>query len=344
MAANQNSIISYVPQPYFTEGLSTVVNQSNVDSIDNSDGLFDPDLSNYVTINPTSGVTQFAVKIDFNKNSDHLTDYDMTLGFIGCSLLTYEDDGFGSPDLATEFTENINCVMSSNITAEADNQISYSHNSEDSIHTFSRVSLPGIISGGLSNLIFNGLGASNTASTATVYATINRSSADASARPHAVLLIGHLFIGVDIPIAMDPRVFSWTMQVENERFLARDFGTINADGTLVKRATGEILKIDNYSFIGSQVTQITPSFVATPQSNFFDLVKINTSYPLLLNPYPAGQVESATVTLATINLTSRQNFFSIYGFLEDPLQLQVGEYRDGLDTEYKLRFRIRETR
>ena len=338
----QNSIISYVPQPYFIEGVSTVVNQINVDSIDNAAGLFDPDLSNYVTINPSSGVAQFAVKIDFGKQSSHLTNYDMTLGFIGCSLLTYEDDG-GSPDLATEFSENINCEMSANITAEGDDQISFAPNSEDTVHTFNREAMPGIISGGLSNLVFNGLGVSNAGATATVYATINRTAADAAARPHAVLLIGHLFIGVDIQVIIDPRVFSWTMQVENERFLARDFGSINADGTLVKRATGEILKIDNYSLMGSEITAISPE-VVTPKANLFDLVKINTSYPLLFNPYPAGLVEEASYTLETINLTSRQNFFSIYGFLEDPLEVQVGEYRDGLDTEYRLRFRIQETR
>ena len=120
MASNQNSIISYVPQSYFTEGSSTIVNQSNVASIVNAAGIFDPDLSNYVTINPTNGVSAFAVKIDFPKQGSHLTTYNMTLGFIGCNLLTYEDDGFGSPDLTTEFTENINCSMTSNITAESE--------------------------------------------------------------------------------------------------------------------------------------------------------------------------------------------------------------------------------
>ena len=340
--ANQNSIISYVPQPYFTEGACTIINQSNVDSIDNSDGIFDPDLSNYVTVNPSYGATSFAVKIDFGKQSLRLTNYDMTLAFIGCSLLTYEDSG-GSPDLSTEFTENINCTMSSNITAESDTQISFVHNSEDSIFTFCRTAMPSIISGGLANIIFNGLGVSNTGTTATVYGTFTRNAADASARPHAVLLIGHLFIGVDIPITMDPRVFNWTMLVENERFTARDFGAISSDGTLVKRATGEILKIDNYSFIGSEITSVSP-IVVTPKANFFDLVKGNTSYPLLLNAYPAGSIELATYTLNGINFTARQNFFSIYGFLEDPVQLQVGEYRDGLDTEYRLRFRIQETR
>jgi hypothetical protein len=84
--------------------------------------------------------------------------------------------------------------------------------------------------------------------------------------------------------------------------------------------------------------------VATNKPNFFDLIKANTSYPLLLNPYPIPLVEVSSYTVDQLNLTARQNFYAIYGFFEDPLETQVGEYRDGLDSEYRARFRIRETR
>ncbi len=340
---NQNSIISYVPQPYFIEGSCTVVGYDNVNSIENSAGIFDPDLSNFTTVDPDDGVEEFAIQIDFDKQSSHLVNSDMSLGLIGCSLLTYEDDG-GAPDLATEFSENINCDMSSDITAVSDELISYAHNSEDSVHTFCRQAMPSIISGGRANLMFTGLGVSGIGGSTTVYVTFTRAAGDVLARPHAALLIGHLFIGVDIPIIIDPRTFAWTLSSEREQFVARDFGAINSDGTLVKRSTGEIIKIDNYSLIGSEITNIASEIVSTLKPNFFDLIKVNTSYPLLLNPYPVPLVEAVSFTIEQLNLTARQNFFSIYGFLEDPLETQTGKYRDGLDSEYRIRYRIQETR
>jgi hypothetical protein len=340
---NQNSIISYVPQPYFIGASCTLVGFNNIAAIENEPGIFDPDLSDYTTIEPTQGVADFAVQIDFSKQSGHLGSSDMSLGFIGCSLLTYEDDG-GSPDLASEFSENINCHMSADITAVVAEQISYAHNSEDTVHTFCQAPMPSIISGGQSNIMFNGLGVSTGAATATVFMKIVRTAADVAARPHAVLQVGHLFIGIDVPVVIDPRSFAWTLDSQRERFVARDFGAINADGTLVKRATGEVLKIDNYSLIGTEITDVSGDVVATRKPNFFDLIKANTSYPLLLNPYPVPLVEVSSYTVDQLNLTARQNFYSIYGFFEDPLETQVGEYRDGLDSEYRARFRIRETR
>ena len=340
---NQNSIISYVPQPYFIGASCTIAGFNNVAAIENESGIFEPDLSNYTTIEPDPGVADFAVKIDFSKQSGHLANSDMSLGFIGCTLLTYEDDG-GSPDLASEFSENINCHMSANITAVVAEQISYAHNSEDAVRTFCREPMPSIISGGQANIMFNGLGVSTGAATATVYLKIVRTAVDVAARPHALLQVGHLFIGIDVPVVIDPRSFAWTLDSQRARFVARDFGAINADGTLVKRATGEILRIDNYSLIGTEITDVSGDVVVTCKPNFFDLIKVNTSYPLIFNPYPIPLVGVSSYTVAQLNLTARQNFYSIYGFFEDPLEIQVGEYRDGLDSEYRIRFRIRGTR
>ena len=59
---------------------------------------------------------------------------------------------------------------------------------------------------------------------------------------------------------------------------------------------------------------------------------------------PIGPIAVSSYTVDQLNLTARQNFYSIYGFFEDPLETQVDAYRDGLDSEYRARFRIRETR
>ena len=343
MAANQNSIISYVPQPYFVSGSSTITGFVDIDLLENTPGIFDPDLSNFTTVIPNSGVDTFSVEINFDKQSGHLGNFDMSMGLIGCALLTYKDSG-GNPDFDTEFSENINCLMSSNIGSVGGQLTSYAHNSQDDIHTFGRLALPSVISGGRANLLFHGLGLSSIGTTGTVFATFERVAADITARPHVRLIIGHLFIGVDLPIIIDPITFSWTLQVENERFTARDFGAITSDGTLVKRSIGEIIKIPHNSLIGSEVTGLSPDVVSTPAPNFYDLIKGNTSYPLLFNPYPVAEVTSSTLILDEANLVARQNFFSIYGFMDAPLELLTGEYRDGLNSEYRARYRIVETR
>lgn len=341
--ADQNSIISYAPQPYFSEGLCTIVGYENVSSIDNEDGIFTIDLSDYTTINADQDASEFAVQIDFDKQSEHLTNSNMSIGLIGCSLLTYEDSG-GSPDLDTEISENIACYLSSDITAVSDELASFAHNSQDSVNTFCKQPLPGIISGGRSNLLFAGFGVSGTGSSATVYAMFARSAADVLARPHAKLIIGHLFIGVDISVTINPNSFVWSCNPENEQFIARDWGAINSDGTLVKRSTAEFIKIENYTLYGSEITAIASEIESSLVPNFFDLVKANTSYPLLFSPYPTQLIVAAALTIDQANLTARQNFFSIYGFMMDTLKIGTREYRNELDTDYKAQFKIQETR
>ena len=340
---NQISIISYAPQPYFDADVPTILGYYEVDDIENTEGVFDPDLSNYTTVNSVAGVDEFAFQIDFAKLSNHLENADMTVGLIGCSLLTYEDVS-GAPDLETEFPENIVCLMSTDLGTITDELIGYAHNSEDSIYTFGKEPLPSIISGGRSNIVFKGLGKSSADGAASVYITIQRKSADALTRPHAKLIIGHLFVGVDVVVTIDPKTFSWSLNSENAQFIARDYGAIHSDGTLVKRSTGEFIKIEHAELIGSEITAIASEINSETVPNFFDLVKVNTSYPLLFNPFPLGPIAESTMTLDQINLTARQNFFSIYGFMEDPLQVQTDDYRDGLNSLYRARFRILETR
>jgi hypothetical protein len=341
--SNQISIVSYAPQPYFETGAPTILGYYDVDDIENTEGVFDPDLSNYTTVNSTAGAAEFAFQIDFDKLSDHLENADMSLGLIGCSLLTYEDSS-GAPDLETEFSENIVCLMSTDLGTVTDELISYAHNSEDSIYTFGKEPLPSIISGGRSNILFKGLGKSSTGATASVYITIQRKSADALTRPHAKLIMGHLFIGVDVVVTIDPKTFGWSLNSENAKFIARDYGAVHSDGTLVKRSTGEFIKIEHGELIGSEIIAIASEINSETVPNFFDLVKSNTSYPLLFNPYPLGPIDESTLTLEEINLTARQNFFSIYGFMEDPLEIQTDDYRDGLNSLYRARFKIIETR
>ena len=279
------------------------------------------------------------------------------MGLIGCSLKTYEDAA-SAPDLDTEFEEDIFCIVTvaSNVLGSEQECLTYAHNSANAINTFCKQPLPSIISGGTANLICSGLGSPSGAGGAANFDfRFFRLSANVTARPWAKLIIGHMFVGVELPIDIDPNSFQWNLGLKTQRFFARDQGAKSSEGTLVRQASGEIRNILLNDIIGSDVTSLEfdatyPTYIPdalTTLPNLFDLVKINNSYPLLFNPYPNSFFIADPQSVNDVdgyNLTARQNYFSIYGFMEDDLQLLPGEYQDGLDSKYRARFRIQETR
>lgn len=362
MDHSQNSIISYVPQPFLrshpdfdfpTYGISAIL---DIDSIENGFGLFTPDLANYTLFNINDGAPSFTFSTQYIVDGTGLLEFYRTIALVGVALLTYEDDVSdpGNPDLATEFAEPVTCDLA---ILEGGGYWSFSHNSPNNIHTFNGVPMPGIISGGTANVVFSGVGPVEFAGRdqiSTVF-TFHRLPANVALRPYAKLIVGHLFHGVELPIIVDPRNFIWSMQVVNKRHKARDMGMLSSEGILVRTCSGQILKVANRNIIGQTVTEVvedTPYLYVTaePSTNFFDLVKINNSYPLLINPYPytvrSADAVNPEFTNANeqFNLLARQNFFSIFGFLDDTLDITSSDFRDGLASEFRFQFRFTETR
>lgn len=346
--ANQNSIISYVPQPYFAAGVQQVAVGDNIIAISNEAGLFDPDLSNRTSVSQDSGGTEYSFVITFEKIDDWLFDHDLTVALVGCSLDTYEDDGASAPDIETKFSEDISVETeflnifegSAVVTAYG-----HAHNTRNEIDTYSKRAMPGIVAGGRANILHYGLGKANGGNgTGTITVHVHRLAANVALRPWSTFNIGHVFIGVDVPITLDPRTFNWSLASQNQRFVARDLGAKNSEGTLVRQVSADIIRINALEIIGSQITGAAANLVnaLSLRANLFDLIKANTSYPLMFNPYPYAS--PASVVPEDYNLLARQNFFSIYGFMENALELQMDEFRDGLQSQYRARFQIKETR
>lgn len=351
----QNAVISYVPQPLFTYLETQILSGiTNVDSVDNASGIFDPDLSNFSTVNVTSGETDFEVNVQWGANGGvDLSNYDtLTIALVGCALRTYKDDGGGNPDPATVVNEDIVGVLDGLISQTS--WLTFAHDSPNRITTFDAETMPGIIAGGTANLVFSKLDIKDEFPEESMQFnfTFYRLPANVTARPHAELIIGHMFVGVDLEVALNPRTFSWSMGVENTKHRARDHGSKGSEGTLVRRCSGEILRIGQGDMTGSSVTEITSNVPTATENypNLFDLIKVNNSYPLLINPYPrplkivTTTPPSAAYDTRTANLTARQNFFAIYGFLEGDFTLQTGAYRNGIDSQYNAFFKFEETR
>lgn len=343
--ASQQSIISYTPQPYYIDSTyCSVENYYDVASFENEDGLLDPDLSNYTVVIPNSGDNEFGIRVKTSVNRAWLSGLPVSCGFIGCAMLTYEDDG-GSPDLETEFSEDIVCAIVNDTGTQGTQVISYAHNSQDQIKGPCGTQMPGIISGGRTNVLFSSMGTSGTDAEIWTSASFVRDPANVTARPHARLIIGHFFNGIDIPITIDPRTFQWSMQAQSQRFRARDFGTLSSEGTMIRECTFDTIKLDIYKLMGIQITDIDATEGGIDYvPNLFDLTKVNNSYPILFNPYPYAAVGVNSMTTEIANYYARQNFFSIYGFLDGALNIQSDEYREGLNSEYRARMRIMETR
>ena len=343
-AQTQRSIISYAPQPYFIEGSQFIAKTGLSDPmvIENEDGLFDPDLSNYTTIIPEPGEAEFVFNSGFARNVAYGQGMPVTCAYIGCTMLTYEDDGGGNPNYDTEFVEDTVIAQSwTHITTSSGQKFSFAKNSPNRVVTFNNVRLPGIVSGGTTNVLFSGTGVMNNTSTGNGQIVVSRTAANVALRPHVRFQIGHMFIGIDVEIELDPRAFSWSLQSLNRRFKARDQGAVSTDGTLHRQASFEARLLTMNEIMG---VSFNDDFEAILSPNLLDLIKANNGYPVLFNPWPVVAPATGSLTGEQATLTARQNFFSIYGFLDGALDLQNSEYRNGLDSKYKARFRITETR
>lgn len=356
----ENAVISYSPQPFFrNSGNLQASGVTNVESfsLTTPTGLFSPDLSDYSELTITEGEQYFVFEAEYDRQPfEMLSTAKTTVALIGCALISYEDDGMGSPVLETETYEDICCTLSG---IGAESYLSFAHNSTNAISTFDQTAMPGIISGGTSNLVFSGLPPFSTGDSSpdeenvTYTFTLTRTFDSVVARPHAKFIVGHLFVGLELPIMMNPNSFQWNMDVNKNSYRARNSGTINSDGAIVRRCSGEINLVDNYSIVGSKVVSVGSVLPggqivqndAPLYPNLFDLIKVNSSYPLLVNPYPyTVNSTDQSVTAAEFNSAGRQNFFAIYGFLQGGLEIGSGQFRNGLESAYSARFRIEETR
>lgn len=342
--SNQKSIISYVPQPFFGSTV-TVSKILDVDIMRNPSGLLDPDLTNYTELISTNGGSAMACKVAFDANTAWLEGQKMTIALIGCSMTTYEDDGSGQPDLSTATAEDFQATVDNAITDETTiGKRMFSHVSKNTIRSFD-ADLPGVISGGEVNLVASSMPTGDPASSPYVALAFLRYPDNVSARPHSKIIIGHVFIGVDIPISIDPNTFSWSLGTRQNRSRSRSLSTISSNGSVLRSASCGIVNIPLYELSGLDVgPPVPPSGELNLKfhPNLFDLNKVNNAYPVLFNPYPSPA--SAGSFSERANFSARESFFSIYGFIDNGFEVQLREFRDGLNSEYRARFSITETR
>lgn len=359
--ANHISRFAYVPQPFFKAGDCTVELISGWDSVQSPENIFDPKLSKFATFwsdtagTQTDGTHVFKITFDYDLYG-HLRTNEIqtpfTVALIGCSLTNYpgESGDPNTPDLTKPSDERFNYIIETSglVTSGADSGKGFAFASNNNVSGFCNSNMPGIISGGNVNLIVSGLGRFHPNGTAEVTVTLD--SWFMGSR-HLKLEVGTLFVGAEINVNLNPDSFEWSARVNNDRAKTRDEGAISGDGTIVRTATGEVQQSDLWVVSGGEVRTrqqngYNNNMVARHMymnANFFDLMKANTSYPVLFNPFPLDAVDG-DLTVDQFKLSARQNFFSIYGNLENGISVQNAQFRDGLSSKYRTRFRVEETR
>lgn len=168
---------------------------------------------------------------------------------------------------------------------------------------------------------------------------------DAGTIASTTIRIGSVFVGLQIPLNVNPRGFGWSIEPINDRFRSRAGVNYSSNGVMQRVCSFEAQRssFELISGIGS-----TFYSAGVPVPNLFRASLASIGQPMLLSPYPyplTNQAWSGTVSDVDQRVMSvRQNFFSMYGLLDRSADTSIEEYNQELKTEYRTRLRFGEVR
>ena len=157
--------------------------------------------------------------------------------------------------------------------------------------------------------------------------------------------VGSVFVGLQIPLWLNPETFTFGSEVSNDRFRSRAGVAYSSSGVLQRNVSFEVVRAGLETVHG-----IGPDFYTddVPQPNLFRAAIATIGQPMLFSPYPyplTGQAWGDSVGDVNQRLLSiRQNFFSLYGLLERNLEIGIREGAKELNSDYRARLRFVEVR
>ena len=201
-----------------------------------------------------------------------------------------------------------------------------------------------LIGGGLTNIVFHDLPASVIGSDCQFTLTFENGFSIAGSR----VRVGSVFVGLQIPLKINPSSFTWSEEIVNSQFESRSGSNISSDGFVRRMASleAQLFNVDT-------ITGINSSFYSgtAPMPNLFRAAIANVGQPMLLSPYPYPVSNTAWNDSAPDSqeieerlLAVRQNFFSIYGLMDRRMDVTIDTYNAGLNSLYKSRIRFSEIR
>lgn len=330
-----NGTIGYLcVQGWGEGGISTEVGAlvagDGVSSITDPNAAANPILGDYSTLVLTSDATEanFETSLSMLPNDAELNGL-VTVALLGIRMTPMDTDTV----MRAELTVGSNTYQSAAAIYGQSMDRALPSGSSDA-HT--------LFGSGVTNIVFHDLPVSVLSSS--VQFTLALDAGDIASKS---ICIGSVFLGLQIPLQLNPRTFTWSVDVLNDRYRSRAGVDYSSNGVMIRNCTFEVQRASFELLSGIGADFYTDS---VPIPNLFRAGIANIGQPMLLSAYPHPVVDAAWFSESVVGnvpqrlLSVRQNFFAIYGLLERAAEMTVDEYNEGIGTEYRTRYRFGEVR
>lgn len=348
MSETHNAILSY-QSPTNSGEPGTLVgpldDEFGIVSVQNASSVATYSLSDATRIQTSSGTIEFAIPVRVsNVGTLDSAQLPNTIALIGVKTLVTE---------AAIRAQTVSFLFELTVGGNTYNSFAEIYPSRLTRETFSGdvVGDTELLGEGLANVVFHGVELPTDAQDVTFTLNFNVRGNASFFTSGFTMLIGSVFIGSELPIALVPDSFSWGTEIIQESHLSRSLGLFAGDGVLRRSINFELFDISI-----DEITGATGNYMGGGNRNelppmLYQAMINNVGQPMLMSPYPYP-VENTVWDLTTPDATeleqrkfsARQNFFSVYGLFDRQSQVDVGEFNAGLDTRYRTRMRFGEVR
>jgi hypothetical protein len=303
--------------------VSALTAGTGVDSISDASAAANQILGDYSTLNVASGASSAAFTVDLALNPDSaVLDGSVTVALLGLRMTPLE------------FDTVMRCTMTVGSTTYESAAPIYG---QEMNRTLPAASVGHELFGsGVTNLVFHDLPASVLTTGVEFELAL-----DAGDIGSTSVYVGSVFVGLQIPLWLNPDTFTFGSDVSNDRFRSRAGVMYSSSGVLQRTVSFEVVKADLENVHG-----IGADFYANdvPAPNIFRAAIANIGQPMLFSPYPYPLTDQAWAdSVSDVDqrlLSVRQNFFSLYGLLERQLDISVREGSKDLGATYRARMRF----
>lgn len=194
---------------------------------------------------------------------------------------------------------------------------------------------------GVTNIIFHDLPTSVIASSVDFDLAL-----DVGDLTGASIRLGSIFVGLQVPVEVNAQTLRMGFEPMNERFLSRAYVNYSSNGVLHRTFNFDAQRMTHETMTGIGPDFYNSSGIPVPSAFRSSIATIGQPMLFSLYPYPVSGQDwtSTSINVEQRLLSLRQNFWSSYGLFDRSMEVNLEQFREGLDTEYRTRFRFIEVR
>lgn len=291
---SMRSLLCYSPEGfYLTFPVVSVQTGPGVSSVENAAGLIDPDLSNPMVVNTTGRLAEFTVGISAGWQGLGLPNPRLTFGLVGLS-----------PRVGSDVFQ-----VDEPILVELEVRNLRGFNQYDRAHSYVKTYNPSWqgpggfthrVRGGPPSALFHNhrLATAGVLSIQLTFRILRSFSGG-----NLPIEIGHLFVGRELVLDIDPTSFVWSAEMVRERYQSRSLSALPSDAVLRRSARFDARRMTMADLLG-QSTLFPPtdplsglSGIASESQSVPSLMRAilsNSGAPMVLSPYPFPLLDELT--------------------------------------------------